>query len=278
MWSRDGPSRADQEGRGWVADATSRRALVPTVPLGTDAPTFNSIALGAGAVFAVVTESARRGLDRQDAVYAFDTAGRVRAVARGGLTARVSSSGQAVLATGNRGLTMWSVAEAPRAVPVPYRIRNLHARDQSRAAGGRVVVQDATDDTRLFTVIDGSAAPRTLAVQGYLSSGLQWDVAADGSTLVAEAGGAIHVLSLDDGSERLVAALTSTGGCALRTSRHVTAAGQDNGLVRVWSRGRELRLDLSFRQDAATALAISPDERWLAIGTARGVVLLAALD
>jgi hypothetical protein len=277
--ANDGTIAFVQEGQGWVANATSRRALELATATGSERPTFHDIALGMGAVFAVVTECPRPGFGGKHAVYAFDAAGRVRAVARGGMTERVSPSGHTVLA--NLGeLTMWSVAEAPTRVPVPYQARNLYTTDQSRAVAGgrRVVVQDAIGDARLFTVVDGSAAPRTLTVHGYPSSGTQWDVAADGSTLAAETTGSVHVLSLDDGSERFGAALTSRWLRALRTSRQVTAAGEDDGLVRVWNRGRELRLDLNFRQDVATALAISPDERWLAIGTARGLVLLAALD
>lgn len=240
-----------------------------------------SVSLGPRGPFAVVRESRPRSADH-DAVYAFDEAGLPRAVIFGGDAQRVSREGYAVI--GSDRLALFSAVEKPdrRALSMPdYR---AHETYQGRAAGSRrVVLRDPTSKRDRFLVFDGRSAPRSHTVSGEPSD--QWDLSPDGSTLAATTDGGLSLLSLDDGRTIFTAPLLSRtpipGHAPIRsitTSREVTVVGMNDGSIRVFLRGQEFRIDLRGRQDVATALAISPDERLIAVGTARGRLLLFARD
>jgi hypothetical protein len=119
-----------------------------------------------------------------------------------------------------------------------------------------------------WTAADDGA---TLAWFGRAPSDLNRDAGAEHQTL--------HVVELDHGTERIVAPLeTGALGTALATSARVTVAGDNRGDVHVWRDGVRADLDLRGRYDVAIAAAISPDDTHIALGTARGRLLIIALE
>lgn len=251
-----------------VRSAAVTPLAVPTE--GNRPPSFESAVLGSGGVpYAVV---AFRGLGWTLAEPDPSGGGRVWPAA--GLTQRISREGRAVvtLDSGELRVRGFTGDEAE----VPFRASNLVSIDQARVAHDRVVVHDVERGANLFAVVDRGSEPRTIRVPGGMAAD-RWEVSADGSLLATLTGRQLTVVSLDTGHTTRTAAL-DVAPSALAISRSITAVGTLDGRVRVWACGREAVVDLRQRSDLAHSLAISPDERRLAIGTNRGIAIILQVD
>jgi hypothetical protein len=262
---------------GWLLDEGVATALrVPDDR--ADITRFGSVSLGGRGIYAVVVED--QPGRRPSALYAMDVAGAAR-VRVAGRAEHVSRAGRAVIGRGDR-FEEWDLSGAPGHRAVDFRPRNLSTNDQGRSAGrGRVVLRDTEPSSSIVEVRDPGAAPRRLGIDGAYSS--LWAVAEDGSAVAAMAGerpsAGLYVLSLDDGHVLLhEPPAPGTEIVALAVSAQVIAAADTRGIVRVWRRGRAADIDLAGRYDMATALAISPDQALLAIGTGRGRIYVVALN
>lgn len=263
-----------QRDQGWLVDRGQAQALrvADDRAAGTS---FDSVTLGdGGAIYAVVHEHDRSGAP--SAAYAMDATGAAR-VRVPGMLDRIARDGRAVIGR-DGGLEAWRLAGAPDGDRLDFRPRSLHSIDQGRAAGrDRVVLRDGEAGGALYVVHEPGRAPRVLRLPG--DTAFTWALSPDGATAAASNRERLRIFSLDDGRVSVDHPLTpETAVWSLTASAHVVAAGSVDGRVHLWRGGAVAEIDLGDRFDVATALAISPDERQLAIGTARGRIFVIALD
>jgi len=272
----------DVDVRGEVAVVIGRRAWRVSAQGARELrwPTRGSIRRAAFVPGGVALQGALEGGARVVQTTAvFDGEGRARRALAGGIPSALNRVGRMVVRD-DAGWSVWdaTLMERLRALPDPGRL-HLGALEQARVTdAGLAVLWEEEPGAHVFLVVEGRAW-RRVRVTALSPTLCGWSLAPDGQRVALHEPHTFRVVDLRDGRERFRHVIEGEPVASALLGDRVYLA-DDRGTVREFTHDGELRaqVDLSGRFDRATALALSPDGGYLAVGSARSRVFVFRVD